>query len=200
MIREGYTGITDVFINTVARVGETQWQQTGLGEWTVRELVGHNCRATFSLIEGSMDRPAENLDIKRPADFWKDARTSAENATIAEDGRHAAAALGNHPLEAVQEIATRVRTRIDHTPDDLLITTRAGGMRLIDYLATRVFECTIHTLDLTVAIQADIDLPAPAATLALQLLGDRAQLRGHVIPLLLAATGRRSLPEGLSVL
>lgn len=50
MIREGYAGITDVFINTVARVGETQWQQTGLGEWTVRELVGHNCRATFSLI------------------------------------------------------------------------------------------------------------------------------------------------------
>lgn len=73
-------------------------------------------------------------------------------------------------------------------------------MRLIDYLATRVFECTIHTLDLAAAIQADIELPSPAAAIALQLLGERAQLRGHAIPLLLAATGRRPLPEGLSVL
>ncbi len=200
MIRAGYKGISDLFIDTVARVDDAQWQQVGLGEWTVRELVGHNCRATFSLIEGSMDRPAEHLDIERPADFWKNARTSAENATIAEDGRQAAAALGDRPLDAVREIAERVRARIDNAPDDMLITTRAGGMRLIDYLATRVFECTIHTLDLAVAIRADVDLPTPAATVALQLLGDRAQLRGHVIPLLLAATGRRPLPEGLSVL
>ncbi len=200
MIRAGYTGITDLFIETIARVDETQWQQVGLGEWTVHELVGHNCRATFGLIDGSMDRPAERLDIERPADFWKDVRTPADNASIAEDGRKAAAALGDRPLEAVQEIADRVRARIANTPDDTLITTRAGGMRLIDYLATRVFECTIHTLDLAVAIRADIDLPTPVATVALQLLGERAQLRGHVIPLLLAATGRRALPEGLSVL
>lgn len=200
MIREGYTGITDLFIDTVARVNETQWQHIGLGEWTVRELVGHNCRATFNLIEGSMERPAEHLDIERPADFWKNARTPAENATIAEEGRQAAAALGDRPVDTVREIAERVRARIDRTPDDALISTRAGGMRLIDYLATRVFECTIHTLDLAVAIRADVDLPTPAATVALQLLGDRAQLRGQVIPLLLAATGRQGLPVGLSVL
>ncbi|ETX01567.1 MAG: hypothetical protein ETSY1_06915 [Candidatus Entotheonella factor] len=200
MIRAGYTGITDLFIDMVSRVNDTQWQQAGLGEWTVRELVGHTCRATFVLIEGSMDKPAAHLDIERPADFWKDIRTPADNAAIAEDGRQAAAALGNHPLDAVRETAERVRTRIDNTPDDTLITTRAGGMRLIDYLATRVFECTIHTLDLAVAIRAEINLPHPAATVALQLLGERAQLRGHVIPLLLAATGRRALPEGLSVL
>ena len=200
MIREGYRGITDLFIDTVSRVGDTQWQQVGLGEWTVRELVGHTCRATFGLIENSMDHPAERLDIERPVDFWKDMRTPADNAAIAEDGRKAADALGDHPLEAVQTTADRVRAYIDRTPDDALITTRAGGIRLIDYLATRVFECTIHTLDLATAIQVAIELPAPAATIALQLLGERAQLRGHTIPLLLAATGRRPLPEGLSVL
>jgi len=200
MIRTGYTAITDVFIDTVARVDETQWQQVGLGEWTVRELVGHNCRATFGLIEGSINHPAERLDIERPVDFWKDVRTPADNAAIAEDGRKAAAILGDNPLQAVREIADRVRAHIDQSPDDTLITTRAGGMRLIDYLATRVFECTIHTLDLAAAIQADIDLPTSAATIALQILGERAMLRGHVIPLLLAATGRRPLPQGLSVL
>lgn len=200
MIRAGYTAITDLFIDTVSRVDETQWHQTGLGEWTVRELVGHNCRATFGLIDGSIDQPAARLDIERPVDFWQGVRTPADNAAIAEEGRKAAAALGDRPLEAVREIANRVRARIDTTPDDTLITTRAGGIRLIDYLATRVFECTIHTLDLAVAIQADIDLPGSAATIALQILGERAQLRGHVIPLLLAATGRRPLPEGLSVL
>jgi len=200
MIREGYKGITDLFIDTVARVDDTQWQQVGLGEWTVRELVGHNCRATFGLIEGSINHPAERLDIERPVDFWKDIRTPADNAAIAEDGRKAAAALGDNPLKAVREIADRVRAHIDQSQDDTLITTRAGGMRLIDYLATRVFECTIHTLDLAAAIQADIALPTPAATIALQILGERAKLRGHVIPLLLAATGRRALPEGLSVL
>ncbi len=181
MIRKGYNDITDLFIDLVSQVGDAQWQQAGLGEWTVRELVGHNCRATFVLVEGSMDRPAERLDIERPADFWKDIRTPADNAAIAEDGRKAAAALGDRPLEAVRETAERVRNRIETTPDDTLITTRAGGMRLIDYLATRVFECTIHTLDLAVAIRADIDLPDPAATIALQLLGERAKLRGGAL-------------------
>ncbi len=200
MIRAGYTGITDLFIDTVSRIGSAQWQEAGLGEWTVRELVGHNCRATFGLIERSIQQPATRIDVQRPVDFWQEIRSPADNATIAADGREAAAALGDHPLEAVREVADRVRTRIQATPDDALITTRAGGMRLIDYLATRVFECTIHTLDLAAAIQADIDLPSPAAAIALQLLGERAQLRGHAIPLLLAATGRKTLPEGLSVL
>ncbi len=200
MIRAGYTSITDVFIDTIARVSNTQWHQAGLGEWTVRELVGHNCRATFGLIERSMAQPAARIDVQRPVDFWREVRTPAENTAIAAEGREAAAALGDHPLEAAREMANRVRTRIQSTPDDALITTRAGGMRMIDYLATRVFECTIHTLDLATAIQVDIELPSPAATVALQLLGERTQLRGHAAPLLLAATGRRPLPEGLNVL
>lgn len=98
MIRAGYTGITDLFIDAVARIGSTQWEQTGLGEWTVRELVAHNCRATFSLVEGSIEQPAERIDVQSPADFWRDIRTPAENATIAAQGRETAADLGGDPL------------------------------------------------------------------------------------------------------
>ena len=44
------------------------------------------------------------------------------------------------------------------------------------------------------------DVPAPAATQALQLVTDLAVTGGRAGPLLLAATGRPALPVGYSVL
>ena len=73
-------------------------------------------------------------------------------------------------------------------------------MRLIDYLPSRVFELTIHTLDLGAAISVRIDLPEAASVTTLGMLAELAQNTGKAAPLLSAATGRRALPVGFSVL
>lgn len=102
----------------------------------------------------------------------------------------------------MQTIHARVLTRLDTVPDDAPVGTIVGGMALITYLPTRVVELTIHTLDLISALGEDVErpLPAPAAAITAQVIMDLAHHRGLDGPLLLAATGRRSLPEGFSVL
>jgi hypothetical protein len=80
------------------------------------------------------------------------------------------------------------------------MTTIAGGMRLADYLPTRTFELAVHTTDLATAIGVPPDVPAIAAAQALHLVADLAVADGLAGPFLLAATGRRGLPAGFSVL
>ena len=73
-------------------------------------------------------------------------------------------------------------------------------MRCIDYLPSRVFELTIHTLDLAVALSQEIVVPAAAARVTFSLLAELGLQSGQAPPLLLAATGRGPLPAGFSVL
>ena len=80
------------------------------------------------------------------------------------------------------------------------MTTIAGGMRLGDYLPTRIFELVVHTLDLGRALGASLDVPARPAATALALVSELALGDGLAGPLVLAATGRGGLPDGFSVL
>jgi hypothetical protein len=73
-------------------------------------------------------------------------------------------------------------------------------MRLIDYLPSRIFELTIHTLDLGAAIVVDVDLPEAASAVTLGMIAELAQQPGKAAPLLLAVTGRQPLPATFSVL
>ena len=71
------------------------------------------------------------------------------------------------------------------------MTTIAGGMRLSDYLPTRTFELAVHTADLATALGTPLDIPASAATQALQMVSDMSVGDGHAGGLLLlAVTGR----------
>ncbi len=208
MIRDGFRAISTLFVELVDQINEAQWEQPGLGEWTVRELVGHIATASFGNLERGLDQPAAELVATRPVDFWVRRRDShktiadadADAAAIAQGGRDAATALGEQPAQAVRALYDRLHARLDATDGHLIITTRIGGMRMLDYLATRVFECAIHTLDLAVALQIEVTIPEPALSMTLQLLGDRATANGHTTALLLAATGRGPLPDGFSVL
>ncbi|MDH3600142.1 MAG: maleylpyruvate isomerase N-terminal domain-containing protein [Candidatus Tectomicrobia bacterium] len=200
MIRDAYEQAATLFVETVTQVGAAQWNLVALGEWTVRDLVGHANRALLT-VETYLDNPSETVDVARPADYFLRASALlADPAAVAARGREAGQALGDDPPATVEETATRVLARVQQTPDDTCLTTPVGGMRLIDYLPSRVFELTIHTLDLGTAISADIDLPEAASALTLGMITELAQQRGKAAPLLLAATGRRALPSAFSVL
>jgi uncharacterized protein (TIGR03083 family) len=201
MIRDAYEAAAACFVYAVAQVGDAQWEQPGLGVWAIRDLVGHTSRALLT-VEMYLDRPADRVEVERPVDyFWRAVASLADPAAVAARGREAGQALGADPAPMVRDIARRVLARVKRTSDTALLSTPVGGMRLIDYLPTRIFELTIHTLDLTSALSLDISLPDAAARVTLHVLADVAAAQPHkAVPLLLAATGRGPLPGGFSVL
>ena len=46
--RRAFDDAADWYLATVALVGD-RWQQPGLGEWTVRDLVGHASRSFLTI-------------------------------------------------------------------------------------------------------------------------------------------------------
>src|SRR5215217_5755229 len=51
----------------------------------------------------------------------------------------------DRPAAAVADIAARVVPIVGSKDGTELLTTVAGGMRLVDYLPTRIFELVVHT-------------------------------------------------------
>jgi len=204
VIREAYESVAAVFVDTVAQICEPLWHQPGLGVWTVRDLVGHTSRALLT-VETYLAQSAPHADLARPIDYYLQARmqtqaTLAAADAIAARGRQAGEALGADPAQAVRDIATRVLAAVRVAADNALVGTPLGGMRLIDYLPSRIFELAVHTLDIAHAVSLAVTLPETAARVTVHLLADAALESGKVAPLLLAATGRQPLPDGYSVL
>ncbi len=181
--------------------GRNRWDNPGLGEWSVRDLVGHTSRALLT-VETYLDAPADAVEVSSPGNYFRLVLSSSagDPAAVALRGREAGAALGADPADAVEQIAARVLARVDAAEEDVLVATPVGGMRLGDYLPTRTFELTVHTCDLAAALGQPLDVPQIAAVDSCTLLGELAARAGRSGPLLLAGTGHGDLPGGFTVL
>lgn len=200
MTRHAFQQAAGFFLQAVEQIPEDCWDAPGLGVWTVRDLVGHTCRA-ITTVETYSAQPAGRVELARPVDYMMRAmETWAEPGAVAERGRRAGRELGEKPALTVRETAERVLARLDQMPDSAILGVPVGGMRLIDYLPTRVFELTIHTLDIAAAIGRDVEPPQSAMKMTLYLLADRALRLGQGPALALATTGRQPLPEGFTLL
>jgi hypothetical protein len=188
--RRAFTDAAEWFVRTAGLVGE-RWKSPGLGEWDVRALVGHTTRSLLT-VESYLSRPAVAVDVASPADYVRATRSIAAGPDVAQRGRDAGAALGDDPLSAVADIASRVLPLVGGCDGNELVTTIAGGMRLSDYLPTRTFELAVHTADLATALGLPPDVPATAATQALHIVTDVAVGDGRAGGLLLLTTGRSS--------
>jgi hypothetical protein len=85
-------------------------------------------------------------------------------------------------------------------PDGTLVPTTFGTMRFIDYLPTRIFELTIHSLDLAAALGRPDQPPETALAVTLELASGLAIRQSRAGELLLAITGRQALAAGYSIL
>jgi hypothetical protein len=186
------------FVRMAALVGD-RWSRPGLGEWDVRDLVGHTSRSLLT-VETYLARPADALEVDSALAYYRATRAMAAGPAVAQRGRDAGTALGTDPAAAVAEIAARVLPLVDAQHGTQLLTTIVGGMRFADYLPTRTFELAVHTADLAAALGEPLAVPARAAAQALQLVTDLAVTEGLAGELLLAATGRQGLPVGYTVL
>lgn len=188
------------FLDVAGEVRPEQWDTPALGVWSVRDLVGHTSRS-ITRIEEFGARRAPAVDVSSAADHYRRSlgRPNA-GEQIAERGREAGQALGADPLAAMGEGWARAERILDATDEDEAIAYDNGGIRFGDYLDTRVFELTIHALDLANAIGVEAQPPREALAVALRTLAAIALESGRGAELALAATGRAPLGEGFSVL
>ena len=164
----------------------------------MRELAGHAGRA-LSTVERYLAEPPDRVEVPSASRYFELVlRTPA--AEVAERGRAAGRALGDDPAGALAEAAGRAMIAVSGAPPNALVSTPVGGMRLADYLPTRIFELTVHSLDLARAVGLEVEPPRAAIEVSLQIVAELAAAPARAVPLLLAVTGRGPLPPGYSLL
>jgi hypothetical protein len=197
------------FAGVVGRIGEGQWADPGLGVWTVRELAGHAARAFVTTEEYLVDapettEPAGDDPVGGAAAYFLGVRDNpALHQDVAERGRQAGAALGASPgATPVAELSTlveRVTALVAAAPATAAFRSRFGIVPFATYLATRVVETVVHTVDLERACGLAYDVPAAPGSLAVAVVAELAVRRGSAGEVLDALGGRRPLPGGFGV-
>ena len=197
--RGAYADAASWFVSLVRQV-DGRWDEPGLGSWTVRDLVGHTSRALLT-VESYLREGPGPVEAPSAVDYFVRSREAlADAAAVAERGRQAGAALGDDPPAAVAVIAERVLALVAAAGVDDYAATPVGDMWLSDYLPTRTFELVVHGCDLAAACGLPADVPVPAAAAAGAVAAGLAASDGNAADLMLAATGRRPLPPGFTVL
>lgn len=173
----------------------------GLGEWDVRSLLGHTCRAFTTIEQYTRDaQGGAEVSLHSPADYFHAAFASlAEESQVTERGKDAGRALGSSPAAAAAEIVERVRALVGTLPDHACLQTPVGSIRLIDYLATRAFEITVHSIDLAAATNQPTPSILDTCTADAIAVCSQIATPAQRHDILFAATGRGALPQGFTV-
>ncbi len=179
-----------------------EWSQPGLGEWTVAELVVHATRAASTIVAYA-EVEAELAFEDAAAYYLGVLDGEAIHDAVATRAREQAARIEEPLPEYVAAEFARANEVLERTPAAQVLGTFAGGIRLIDYLPTRVVELVVHGIDLADALDRDVHVPVVAMQVTLETLGDVAVARPDVVDpaqIVRALTGRGSLPSDANLL
>ncbi len=188
------------FIGILRKITPGQWDQPGLGSWTVRSLAGHTARAILTVENYLSQEEPGDVTIPTAAEYYTSVFAQfTDDAAVAARGVEAGEWLGDDAVGQVSAALGRARAMIDSQPANRIVSIGGMGILLSEYLRTRIFELVVHTIDLSRATGIPHDLPAAAIADAVSLASSTAALRGDGEALLLALTGRGPLPDGFSV-
>jgi uncharacterized protein (TIGR03083 family) len=196
-----FASAAEAFAELVRTIPASAWDGPGLGDWDLRSLVGHAARSLVT-VSTYLQRPADHEDVVSAADYYAQMRAYGSTLgaeAVTERGRQAGRDLGRHPSAAIDALVTRVSGELADVDDPLIEVIGGLGIRLSNYLPTRVFELAVHGLDVARATGADFTLPADVIEEATVLAARISVLSGEGAPVLLALTGRSGLPPSFSV-
>jgi hypothetical protein len=181
------------FVDLVALLEGHDLTGPGLGDWDLRALVGHTSRSIVTVQE-YLDCPAPTVDVPSAAGYLTRVRElladRLDPADVTARGVAAGEALGDDPLSVVRRLVDGVSHQLAGVSGDPVITTIAGGMRLSDYLPTRVFELVVHSLDIVAATGVTWEPDPDALAVAIAVAADAALSLGQGPSLLRVLTGR----------
>ena len=200
MSKEAYLQAVNYFADTVAKIGPGQWDDSALGVWSVRDLVGHTSRA-ITRIEEFGQQCADKVDVASAAQHYHiSLAPDGVDNVIAQGGRDAGNELGSDPSSLIKDAIARMLPIANSVSGDTVIAYTNGGILFDHYLETRILELTIHTLDLQAALGFNDQPPREALVATLHLLAELAADSGYGGQLALLATGRGVIPDRFSVL
>ncbi|WP_035253606.1 maleylpyruvate isomerase N-terminal domain-containing protein [Agrococcus lahaulensis] len=182
-------------VQLVRRVPRERLDGPGLGEWTLRELIGHTSRAITTVTAYLAQPEPEAVTIHSASEYLEVVlRQHGDDEAILLRGRAAGAALGDDLAAEIEAMHVEAAAAIAAAGPDRRIAIGGDAtiaMRLGEYLRTRVFELTVHGID--IADTAGVEwTPVPAHVLdALHLAAVNASARGAGIESLRLLTGRR---------
>ncbi len=196
----GFQSAGHWFLDALRMVDDDQWDLPGLGEWTVRELVAHSVRA-FRTVDQYLDGTVRDpTPLPSAAAYFRTVLAEDDpHPHIARRARREVGELGDDPVAVARGLAEHVNKLVDAAPETAQVHTFVGVMPLGDYLATRIVELVVHTLDLAVAIDVDLVVPPLPGRIAIQVLADLVE-DDFMADLLRALTGRDGLVVGMNVL
>lgn len=196
-VRAAFHQAATSFLTALRAVGPEQWDRAGaLGDWSVRELAAHTLRA-FITVDGYL--AAEPSTDRILADATEYYQVALADPDVHRGVLHRARQAGRQlfdPVGEAEATVEQVLALVAATADDEPVNTFAGQITLIEYLATRVVEAGVHTLDLQRATGQPAELHPDTSRVVLDVL---VQLASPVT-LILALTGRAPLPHGYNAL
>jgi Mycothiol maleylpyruvate isomerase N-terminal domain len=196
-VRDAFEHGATTFLDVLRGVSAEQWDQpNALGEMSTRELAAHALRA-FITVEGYLAAEPHTDRVLADAAEYYIAALSDPNVHdgITARARQAGRQLID-PIGESEVTVARVLALVAATANDEPVNSFAGQMTLIEYLATRVVELGVHTLDLARATNQPAELHSDTAAVVLSVLTQLAS----PAQLILALTGRQSLPDDYNLM
>ncbi len=194
------------FLETVDSLEQDQMTLMALGNFSVRDLLGHTSRALSTIedyIVPSIISVSQMTAVSYFTHVWKPLGSKERmlrDQNIEERAHSTALNFSEDMKEALHNLALRVENIVKNANDDTAVNTAAGEMKLIEYLPTRTFELSVHTLDLARATGKPIPVCLkPAIEASLMLASSLVIQNNEASEVLLALCGRDTLPTGYSI-
>jgi hypothetical protein len=189
-----------LFVDLVSRLPGDRWELPALGDWNLRDLVGHTMSSGLRQIPAVLAKPATEIAVDTPEGYFALSRSVPPEVYAAAVAASSADARESGMTMNAGELAGRATQALAAAGDDDIVTTPGGGMRVRDWIPTRTLELVVHGMDIAQAGGIEVAFPAEAIEEATLLTARLAVNVGDGTTLLKALTGRAPLPENFSVL
>lgn len=202
-VREAFKEATDFLVEIVDSVGDDEWERPALGRWTIAQLALHASRGASTIVNYATE--SADLGLFSAADYYSQALAlEGVHDAVAERTIQQAAEVDQPVADYVRAAVHEATEVLSRTPADQVLGTPMGiGIRLIDYLPTRIVEVVVHSIDLCDALGRNAEVPTTAMAITLETLGDLAVVRPDLVDpaqIVRAITGRGALPDSANLL
>ena len=196
-VRDAFEQGASTFLDVLRAASAEQWDQPdALGEMTTRELAAHTLRAFITVENYLVAEPVTDRVLAEASEYYAAALSDPKvHMGVAIRARQAGRQLID-PVGESEVTVARVLALVASTANDEPVNSFVGQITLSEYLATRVVELGVHTLDLARATSQHAELHSDTAAVVLSVLTQLASPT-HLI---LALTGRQSLPDDYNLL